>query len=243
MNIVNQQHQARRHYAPYWRAEETSRDSPAPIAISAPASKLFKPQPRAFSQSHILRIIMTSNTNPFRQAANGMKSPFEWSGPSKTQGFADNDDSVSPKNTASPFARVRISSTDAEPKSFPDDLPYRISQRSPWARLWHNNSFRIVTGVFCFLVVIGGIVAGAFFLANVMRTGIFHPGSGASTRNATRTVHITSTRVVPGMGKEMGPVTETMWSMQETRIRTQWIEVDLKTTFVPKVPAAPTTKS
>ena len=187
---------------------------------------------------------MSSNTNPFREYANSRREPQEPSKASSTTDVTKSEQVMHHKVLPSPFSIPATSSTDIKStKSFPEHLPQRITSRSFWARLWSKNKCRIAVGVFCFLIIVGGTIVGAFFLANVMRTGRFHPASGASMRNATRTVQVTTTSVVAGLGKEMGPMTETIWSMQETHVLTQWVVVVSKTTTMSASPTKPTTKS
>ncbi|KAG9187314.1 hypothetical protein G6011_05185 [Alternaria panax] len=182
---------------------------------------------------------MASNTNPFLQHAESMQHPPEtpdlWNTKESYVFMGTGAHGALP----SPNPGPATSSTDSKaPQSFPEHLPYRTPPPSPWTRVWRSRKYMAV-GAFCFLVVVGGTIAGAFFLVNVMRTGLFHPGSGANMTNATRTVHVTVTTVVPGMGEGMVPVTETIWSMQETQLSTQWVKP--KTTTVPVMPTRPAT--
>ena len=176
--------------------------------------------------------------------ANSMRDPQEPSEVSSTTDVTKPERFKHHEVSPSPFSIPATSWTDVKStKPFPEHVPQRITSRLLWARLWSKNKYRIVVGVFCFLIIVSGTIVGAFFLANVMRTGRFHPVSGASMSNATRTVQVTTNSVVAGLGKEMGPVTETIWSMQETHVLTQWVVVIPKTTTMSAIPTKPTTKS
>jgi hypothetical protein len=132
---------------------------------------------------------------------------------------------------ASPFPTPLIPSTNAESlKPYPEHLPYRLPASPLWVRFWRNEKCRIAVAVLCFLIILGGTMAGAIFFALFMQKGTFYPTSGADVRDATRTVQVTVTSVIGGLGKEMGPAMETV--MQETRVVTQWIVVQPKTTTV-----------
>jgi hypothetical protein len=132
---------------------------------------------------------------------------------------------------ASPFPNPIIPSTHAEAlKPYPEHLPYRLSTTPLWTRLSRNNKCRIAVAVLCFLIILGGTVAGAIFFALFLQKGTFYPTSGGGVGDATRTVQVTVTSVIGRLDKEMGPVMETV--MQETRVVTQWIVVQPKTTTV-----------
>jgi hypothetical protein len=179
---------------------------------------------------------MTPNTNPFWQRAESMRNGPNLPDSRQTRAsvIGEGADAKEALPAAVPTP-LNLSTHRESRKSFPEHLPYRMPQQPLWERLWRNNKLRNAIGIFCFLVVVGGTIAGAFFLANLMRTGMFHPSSGAGVRDATQTSYVVSTTVVPGLG-EMGPVTETVSSMQETHLLTRWIVSVPKTTTTPVIP-------
>jgi hypothetical protein len=179
---------------------------------------------------------MAPNTNPFWQRAESMSNGLDLPDSRQTTASVIGEGAGAEEALPAAVPNPATLSTDPESrKSFPEHLPYRMPQQPLWNRLWRNNKLRIAIGTFCFLVVVGGTIAGAFFLANVMRTGMFHPSSDAGLRDAPKTSYVILTTVVPGLG-EMGPVTETVSSMQETHLLTQWIVSVPKTTTTPVMP-------
>lgn len=179
---------------------------------------------------------MAHDIDPFWQRAESMRNSLNLLDSRQTRASVVGEGADAEEALPAAVPTPANLSTDPESrKSFPEHLPYRMPQQPLWNRLWRSNKLRISIGTFCFLVVVGGTIAGAFFLANVMRTGMFHPSSDAGVRDATKTSYVILTTVVPGLG-EMGPVTETVSCMQETHLLTQWIVSVPKTTTTPVMP-------
>lgn len=85
---------------------------------------------------------------------------------------------------------VLTSNSDVESlERFPNHLPYRVPPPSRWKR---RNLIRILTGLLCFVAAIVGTVGGAYFIANVMRGGMFRQSSAHNGR----TIQKTETNVV-----------------------------------------------
>ncbi|KAH9879555.1 hypothetical protein IAQ61_001373 [Plenodomus lingam] len=66
----------------------------------------------------------------------------------------------------------------------PRHLPPRSEEPSAWHRLVRNNLFRAITVMICFILMVVGSYFGASFIANVLRSNIYHVPPGlASTKN------------------------------------------------------------